>query len=108
MTSVCARCPKLLGTSCCEVKASEQLATLTWADVERLQAATGRAVDAITEWEWLNEGEASGWLRLHPSWSGYFGAARRRLTLKRANGACVFHGNAGCSLTAQQRPTACR
>jgi Fe-S-cluster containining protein len=104
----CARCPRQLGVSCCEVKDDEQLATLTWADVERLQAATGLSVEACTEWEWLNEEEVAKWSRLHPRFASYFGASPRRLTLKRARGACVFHGSQGCTLTAEQRPTACR
>ena len=108
MSQVCARCPKVLGNSCCEVKPSEQLATLTWADVDRLQEATGLRLEAITEFEWLDEGAAAGWLQVHPSWAGYFAAATRRLTLKRRGSACVFHTATGCSLTAQQRPTACR
>jgi uncharacterized protein len=108
MNSPCARCPRVLGTSCCEVKGDEQLATLTWADVDRLVAATGRRSDAFTEFEWLGEAEAMKWLQLHPQWKRYFGPSTRRLTLKRRDGACVFHGPTGCSLTAEQRPTACR
>lgn len=108
MTSPCARCPKVLGVSCCEVKGDEQLATLTWADVERLQEATGLSVEAITEWEWLDEAAAAKWTQLHPALGSYFGPSTRRLTLRRRAGACVFHGPRGCSLTAEQRPTACR
>ncbi len=106
--SPCARCPRVLGTSCCEVKNDEQLATLTWADVDRLHEATGKAAEAFTEWEWLNEDQAARWSLLHPQWKHYFGPSTRRLTLMRKNGACVFHGAQGCVLTAQQRPTACR
>lgn len=108
MMSVCARCPKVFGSSCCEVKGDERLATLTWADVDRLEAAAGRGHAAFTEWEWLGEEEAVRWSSLHPQWGGYFGPSVRRLTLKSARGACVFHGAQGCSLTAEQRPTACR
>ncbi|MBS1149380.1 MAG: hypothetical protein H6Q89_1078 [Myxococcaceae bacterium] len=108
MTTACARCPRVLGVSCCEVKGEEQLATLTWADVDRLTEATGRGADRFTEWEWLGEAEAARWSLLHPGWGGYFGPSTRRLTLKRADGACVFHGPQGCALTAEQRPTACR
>ncbi len=108
MTSICARCPRVLGTSCCEVKSHEQLATLTWADADRLQEATGKSVTSFTEFEWLDEGEAARWSQLHPQWDQYFGPSTRRLTLKRKDGACVFHGPQGCGLTAEQRPTACR
>lgn len=106
--TVCARCPRVLGTSCCEVKGDEQLATLTWADADRLEAATGRPASAFTEWEWLGEEAAARWALLHPRWGAYFGPSTRRLTLRRSGGACVFHGAQGCTLTAQQRPTACR
>ena len=108
MSSACARCPRVLGTSCCEVKGDEQLATLTWADVDRLLEATGRGSESFCEWEWMSPEAAARWSLLHPQWGRYFGPSTRRLTLKRAKGACVFHGPDGCTLTAQQRPTACR
>jgi uncharacterized protein len=91
------------------VKGEEQLATLTWADADRIEAATGLRASAFTEWEWLGEGAAARWSLLHAAWGNYFGPSTRRLTLKREKGACVFHTAAtGCSLTAEQRPTACR
>lgn len=105
---VCARCPKVLGGSCCEVKGDEQLATLTWADADRLREVTGRSLEDVTEWEWLGDEEVGRWALLHPNLGGYFGRANRRLTLRRRGGACVFHGPNGCGLTAEQRPTACR
>ncbi len=108
MSHVCARCPKAFGGSCCEVRGDEQLATLTWADADRLAEVTGRAVEEFTEWEWLGEEEAARWARVHWALGAYFGPQTRRLTLRRRAGACVFHGPQGCSLTAQQRPTACR
>jgi len=106
--NVCARCPRVLGTSCCEVKPDEQLATLTWADAERVTEATGLPASQFTEFELLDEAEASRWSLLHPQFRYYFGPQTRRLTLRRKNGACVFHGAAGCRLTAEQRPIACR
>ena len=42
-----ARCPKVFGVSCCEVKAEEQLATLTWADADRLREVTGRPLSKV-------------------------------------------------------------
>jgi Fe-S-cluster containining protein len=108
MGHVCARCPKALGVSCCEVPNGEQLATLTWADVDRLMAATGKSVEALTEFEWLGEEQAARWARLHPTLGSYFGPVTRRLTLKRVAGACVLHGPKGCSVDAEARPTACR
>ena len=104
----CARCPRVFGVSCCEVKDDEQLATLTWADVGRLVAATGQSFEAFAEWEWLDEAQAAKWLELHSSLAPYFGTQSRRLTLRRKNGACVFLGPSGCSLTADERPIACR
>ena len=56
----------------------------------------------------MGEAEAARWSLLHPRWGGYFGPSTRRLTLKRRAGACVFHGAQGCTLTTEQRPTACR
>lgn len=101
MSSACARCSKVLGSSCCEVKDGEQLATLTWADVDRI------GVEA-TEWEWLTDDQAARWSLLHAAWGRYFGPWTRRLTLKRKDGHCVFLGPNGCSLSTEQRPTACR
>lgn len=103
---VCARCPKALGTSCCQVKDDEQLATLTWADVARIEEATGHR--GFTEFEWLDPAAAARWAGLHPAWGSYFGLQTRRLTLKRVRGACVFLKPDGCALTPAQRPTACR
>ncbi len=107
--SVCARCPKALTTSCCEVKPHERLATLTWADVERIEAHTGRSADAFSEWEWLDADHAKAWLDLHPAYQGYLDAAPRRLTLKAVDGACtLLERGRGCSLPAESRPVSCR
>ncbi len=106
--SVCARCPRVLGTSCCEVKPGEQLATLTWADAERVTRATGLHASHFTEFELLDEAEATRWSLLHPQFRHYFGPRTRRLTLRRKNGACVFHGEQGCRLSEELRPLACR
>src|SRR5687768_15852300 len=76
---VCARCPKALTTSCCEVKPHERLATLTWADADRITAATGLSLHAFSEWEWLDADHAQAWLDLHPAYVGYLNAAPRRL-----------------------------
>lgn len=101
MSSPCARCSKVLGSSCCEVKDGEQLATLTWADADRIGVAS-------TEWEWLTDDQAARWSLLHVAWGRYFGPWTRRLTLKRKDGRCVFLGARGCTLTEDERPTACR
>lgn len=108
-THVCARCPKVLGNSCCEVKEHERLATLTWADVERVNEATGLSAHAFTEWEWLDAAQTQAWLDVHPAYVGYLGPAPRRLTLKVLNGACaLLQPDSGCTLSEAARPTACR
>ena len=108
-THVCARCPKVLGNSCCEVKPHERLATLTWADVERVTEATGLSSHAFTEWEWLDAAQTQAWLDVHPAYVGYLGPAPRRLTLKVLNGACaLLKRDTGCTLSEAARPMACR
>ena len=107
--AVCGRCPRALSTSCCEVKPHERLATLTWADVDRVREATGLPVRAFAEWEWLDADHAQAWLDVHPAYVGYLNAAPRRLTLRSADGACVLlRRGEGCSLDEEARPTACR
>ena len=106
---VCARCPRVLSTSCCEVKPHERLATLTWADVDRVAAATGLSVHAFAEWEWLDADHARAWMDVHPAYVGYLNAAPRRLTLKAIDGACaLLRRGEGCSLDEEARPTPCR
>ena len=107
--SVCARCPKTISASCCEVKPHERLATLTWADVDRLEAATGRSAASFVEIDWLDADHAQAWLDLNPSYVGYLGGAPRRLMLKALQGSCTFlQAGKGCTLDVEQRPTACR
>ena len=105
---VCARCPKVMSTSCCEVKPHERLATITWADADRVQAATGLRVDDFTEWEWLDADQAHAWLELHPAYRGYLDVAPRRLSLKAVDGRCTLLGEQGCTLEPEVRPTPCR
>jgi hypothetical protein len=106
---VCARCPKTLTTSCCEVKPHERLATITWADVDRIAAATGLSPHAFSEWEWLDADHARAWLDVHPAYRGYLDAAPRRLTLKAIDGACALLARGqGCTLPEQAKPTPCR
>ncbi len=106
---VCARCPRQLVRSCCEVQPGEHLASLTLADAARVEAETGLEATRFAEWETLDEGEAMQWEALHPQWAGYLGPSRRRLTLRRDGSACVFHhAQTGCQLSAEARPVACR
>jgi hypothetical protein len=91
------------------VKPHERLATLTWADVDRVQAETGLSPHAFSEWEWLDADHAHAWLEVHPAYVGYLGPAPRRLTLKAVGGACaLLRRGAGCILREEARPTGCR
>ena len=106
---VCARCPRVLGGSCCEVKEGEQLATLTRADVERIRAHTGLAARRFVGEEYLTEGEAADYEARRPLYRGYFRRAPVRWTLRTRAGACVFHSpERGCGLPGEVRPVACR
>jgi Fe-S-cluster containining protein len=90
------------------VDGGEQLATLTWADVDRISAATGRPARAFAEVEWLPEEEAQRYESRRPLYAGYFARGPARLTLRRRAEACVFlERGRGCSLGADVRPTAC-
>lgn len=91
------------------MKPHERLATITWADAERLQAATGLDVEAFGEWEWLDADHVQAWLHVNPVYRGYLGPSPRRLTLKAVSGACVFlDKKKGCTLAKEVRPTPCR
>jgi uncharacterized protein len=104
----CLRCARVLGRSCCEADDGEALATLTRADIERIQQATHLRRAAFVEEEVLAEAEARAYEQRRPAWSGYFRAGPIRLTLARAHRACVFlDRRTGCTLDAIHRPTAC-
>ena len=106
--SVCARCPKLLGRSCCEVREGESLATLTGVDVERIAEATGLSPKRFVEVEWLTEEDAARYEAMRPLYAGYFRHLPKRLSLRTRGGACVFLGASGCTLAPEVRPRACR
>lgn len=107
--SVCARCPKVLGMSCCEVGDADKLATLTWSDVERISSAERLSPKRFVEEEWFTPEEASAYEDRRPLYRGYFQRSLRRLTLQRRGGACVFlEPGRGCRLSAAVRPSACR
>jgi Fe-S-cluster containining protein len=105
---VCARCPKVVGRSCCQTEAEERLATLTRADVARVASHTGLSPARFSEGEWLTHEEAHAYEARRPLWAGYFRRSTERLTLRRQGGACVFLGPGGCRLPAEVRPLACR
>src|SRR5512140_3635279 len=102
----CPRCSNLLGTACCEVRDDEQLATLTWADVERIRVAARLPAAAFSEEEWVTEKQATEYERRRPLYRGYFRSGTSRLTLRRQRGACTFlHPRIGCTLSPNVRPT---
>lgn len=106
---VCARCPKLLGTACCEVREGEHLATLTRADVERIAAHTRLSPRRFVHEEGFSEMEAAEYEARRPLFRGYFRRGPVRLTLAVRAGACVFLDRAGgCVLPSDVRPVACR
>jgi Fe-S-cluster containining protein len=104
--SVCARCPKALGVSCCEA-GPRGLATLTHADIERISEHSGRPAKHFVDEEWLTLEEAADYEALRPLYRGYFAQGPKRLTLKTRGRGCVFLGAEGCSLPAAIRPRAC-
>jgi Fe-S-cluster containining protein len=104
----CSRCAAHLGRSCCEARDDEPLATLTRADVERIQTSTRWARARFVQEEVFEEAEARAYEQLRPGWRGYFRQGTVRLTLARAQGACVFfERSTGCTLSPAVRPTAC-
>jgi uncharacterized protein len=107
---VCARCPAMLGHSCCEVKEGERLATLTRADVARIRAHTGLVPWRFMLEEPLSEEEAAGYEARRPLYRGYFRRAPVRWSLRVSRqDACVFLvPGRGCGLPAAVRPVACR
>jgi Fe-S-cluster containining protein len=107
-SSPCSRCAQQLGRSCCQAEAGEPLATLTEADVTRIQAATHLPRKRFVEEEVFEEAQARAYEQLRPGWHGYFRQRPVRLGLARANGACVFFApGRGCTLSFETRPTAC-
>lgn len=109
MSHVCARCPKVLGVSCCEAPEGQQLATLTDDDVLRISEETGLSPGQFVAEEWLSFEEAQAYESERPLFRGYFRKRSRRQTLKLARGACVFLDRAtGCRLSSAARPLACR
>jgi uncharacterized protein len=109
MGPVCARCPRLLGHSCCEVKEGEHLATLTRADVARITGHTRLAARRFVREEGLTEEEAVEYEARRPLYRDYFRRGPVRWSLAVRDGACVFFVKGeGCSLPADVRPVACR
>ncbi|MDQ3264178.1 MAG: YkgJ family cysteine cluster protein [Myxococcota bacterium] len=109
MSHVCARCPRLLGVSCCEAPEGQALATLTDEDVRRISGETRLSAGRFVVDEWLSPEEAQAYEEQRPLFRGYFRRGSRRRTLKVEKGACVFlDRNSGCRLSEAARPLACR
>ncbi len=90
------------------MRPDEKLATLTCADLLRIRTQTHLPEAAFCEEDWLTEDEALRAERERPLYAGYFKRAPLRLTLRREEGACVFHqAGRGCRLPRQARPVAC-
>ncbi|MDY7232619.1 YkgJ family cysteine cluster protein [Hyalangium rubrum] len=105
----CARCPKLLGKSCCEPRGTESLAMVTRSDVERIAAHTWLAPRRFIREVGVSEEEAADFEARWPLYRGYFRRGPVQLTLLAKEGACVFYERErGCMLPADVRPIACR
>lgn len=106
---VCARCPKVLGASCCVAREGERLVTLTLSDVARIGRYVRRPADAFRVTEVLDVADAWAYEERRPLWRGYFRRSGERLTLKLRGRACVFLDEAkGCALPPEVRPLGCR
>jgi Fe-S-cluster containining protein len=96
------------GAVCCETAPGERLATLLFADIERIEAATGLARQKFVEREELDPMERLGYETARPIYRGVF-AGNLRFGLKAKKGACVFlERGSGCTLSPEARPLACR
>ncbi len=105
---VCARCFAELGAVCCQTAPGEKLATLTFADIDRIQAATGLLRARFAEVEELDPAERLAYETFRPLYRGLF-VGGLRLGLRARKGACVFwEQERGCTLPVEARPVACR
>ncbi len=107
---ICARCARLRGLVCCQLPAdgNERLATLTFSDIERIEAATGMSRRRFCEVEQLDPLERIFYETHRPLYRGLFvGGVRHGLAAKR--GACTFFVKGrGCSLPEEAKPIACK
>lgn len=109
---VCARCPKVLGASCCEPRDGESLALLTGTDIARIASYVRRRPALFVHEEWTDPAEAADYEERRPLYRGYFREEDgfRRRALKAVDGACVFldrENGRGCTLPQEVKPTAC-
>jgi uncharacterized protein len=104
---ICAACLREKGAVCCEVAPGEKLATLLFADIARIEAATGLASHRFAEREELDPVERLAYETARPIYRGVF-AGNVRFGLKAKKGACVFlERGRGCVLPSEAKPLAC-
>ncbi len=106
--AICAECALAKGAVCCEVPSGEKLATLTYADIARIEAATGLSPARFCEREDLDPAVRLAYETARPLYRGMFvGGVRHGLKAQR--GACVFlERGVGCRLSPDAVPMACR
>lgn len=96
------------GLACCEVPPGERLATLTLADIRRLEEASGEPEHRFVEREELDADSVAAYEAARPVYRGLF-ASGFRFGLKARRGACHFlERSVGCRLPREARPLACR
>ena len=105
---ICAACLREKGAVCCEVAQGEKLATLLFADLARIEAATGLPAHRFAERETLDPAERLLYETARPLYRGVF-AGNVRFGLRARKGACVFlERGRGCALPEEARPLACK
>lgn len=106
--AICAECLLAKGGVCCEVAQGEKLATLTFADMARIEAATGFLRASFVEREDLDPAVRLAYETSRPLYRGMFvGGVRHGLRARK--GACAFlERGAGCKLPPHAVPIACR
>lgn len=105
---VCAACLRLNGAVCCNVASGEKLATLLFADMERIEEATGLPRHCFVAREDLDPAERLAYETVRPLYRGVF-VGNVRWGLKARRSACVFlKEDVGCSLPPEAKPMACR
>jgi hypothetical protein len=93
---------------CCEVPPGEKLATLTFADMDRIEAATGLPRQRFVEEEQLDTAVRLFYETSRPLYRGVFVGGLRH-GLRAVRGACVFfEPGHGCSLPPEAKPVACQ
>jgi Fe-S-cluster containining protein len=104
--SVCAQCAET-SKSCCQAPPGEKLATLTFADIARIESASGVPARRFVEIEVLDPAVRIYYETSRPLYAGMLVGGVRH-GLKAEAGACVFlDPTRGCTLPRAARPRAC-